>query len=197
MGQASSAPPWPNRELLQAELVNLSKGAIESLWTSYNLLGDAYALTFADVVTILENADPVALGDVDCAVSMDGRAELLFHVFDTDRNGLVDALELFVTVGLLSGMDSVEKLFFVFSVYDFDSRSSLSLEETALLLRSCVNGEYLFIHFIRCTWFSTNGHFCVHHSSQFIAPAKALDEAISYRLQSDLKRLCSGSSVIS
>ena len=40
---------------------------------------------------------------VSSAVSMDGRAELLFNVFDTDRNGLVDALELFVTMGLLSG----------------------------------------------------------------------------------------------
>jgi len=141
MGQVTSAAPHPKRELVEAELVNLSKQAIESLWTSYNLTGGAFALTLADVVTILENTDSAALGDVECAVSIAGRAELLFSVFDTDRNGLVDASELFVTMGLLSGMDSIDKLYFAFSVYDFDSRGALSLEETALLLRSCASGQ--------------------------------------------------------
>ena len=61
-------------------------------------------------------------------------------MFDTDKNGLVDALELFMTVALLSGMDTIEKLLFAFSVYDFDSCSSLSLDETALLLRSAAKG---------------------------------------------------------
>ena len=141
MGQVTSAAPQPKGELVEAGLVNLSKQAIESLWTSYNLTGGAFALTLADVVTILENADSAALGDVECAVSIAGRAELLFSVFDTDRNGLVDAFELFVTLGLLSGMDSIDKLYFAFSVYDFDSRGALSLEETALLLRSCASGQ--------------------------------------------------------
>ena len=49
----------------------------------------------------------------------------IFILFDTDKNGIVDALELVVGLALISGMDAIEKVFFSFSVYDFDSRSAL------------------------------------------------------------------------
>lgn len=43
----------------------------------------------------------------------------LFVTLDTDNNGLIDALEMMIVLALLSGMDSIEKVYFVFSAYDF------------------------------------------------------------------------------
>ena len=41
---------------------------------------------------------------------------------------------------LLSGMDAVEKIYFAFSAFDFDSRGSLSHDEATLLFRSTAKG---------------------------------------------------------
>lgn len=41
---------------------------------------------------------------------------------------------------LIIGMDTVDKLFFVFNAYDFNSSGSLCYDELSLLLRSAVKG---------------------------------------------------------
>ena len=48
--------------------------------------------------------------------------------------------KLFVTTALISGMDTIEKLHFVFSIFDFSAKGELNAEATTLLLRSVVNG---------------------------------------------------------
>ena len=59
---------------------------------------------------------------------------------DTDGNDLVDALEIMSTLALISGMDTIEKLHFVFSIFDFASTGDLNPEAAALLVRSVVSG---------------------------------------------------------
>lgn len=59
---------------------------------------------------------------------------------DTDKNDLVDALELMSTIALLSGMDTIEKLHFVFSIFDFTSKAVLNIDAVTLMMRSVTNG---------------------------------------------------------
>lgn len=59
---------------------------------------------------------------------------------DTDNNGLIDALECIATVCVVSGMDTIDKLFFAFSLYDFERCGSLTHNGVTLLLRSIFSG---------------------------------------------------------
>eukprot|EP01038_Epipyxis_sp_PR26KG_P009336 gene9336-12580_t len=133
MGQSLSAPT-PSNGL--HDFVNLPKEAIESLWTSYNLLGEGWSLTSDDLKNIFISAPYIATS----YSFSDTQLSALFDCFDTDNNGLIDALELFITVALVSGMDTIDKIYFAFNAYDFDNVGSLSFDESNLLLRSVVKG---------------------------------------------------------
>ena len=77
---------------------NLPKEALQSLWTSYNLLGEGWGLSFAEFKSIFKGATYV----MDMGFSEDHLVDL-FNAFDTDANGLVDALEMLITLALASG----------------------------------------------------------------------------------------------
>ena len=115
---------------------NLPLEAIESIWTSYTLLGESFALELQDLKAILENSaflwEKVGLNDEQISS--------LFTTFDTDENSLVDALELFVTLAMISGMSTEQKIKYVFKVYDFTSTNVMNLDECTLLLRSIASG---------------------------------------------------------
>eukprot|EP01035_Chromulina_nebulosa_P063035 gene63035-86221_t len=104
------------------DFTNLPKEAIESLWASYNLLGESWGLSKEEVLELFQNASFLEHFPRLTSKEVVGR---LFDVFDTDRNGLVDAIELLVSIALASCMDTVDKLFFVFNAYDFNSSGSL------------------------------------------------------------------------
>ena len=104
--------------------VNLPREAIESLWTSYNLLGEGWGLGIDDVRNIFSGASYVT----DNVGFSDDSLKALFAVFDTDKNDLIDALELFITLALASGMDTIDKISFVFSAFDLGGRDSLSFD---------------------------------------------------------------------
>jgi Ca2+-binding EF-hand superfamily protein len=93
-------------------------------------------MNVSDINTVLLNAaylkDIVGVKDEDI--------ETLFKAMDTDNNGLIDTLELMIVLAALSGMDTVDKIYFVFNAYDFDGKGSLSYNELALLLQSAVSG---------------------------------------------------------
>eukprot|EP00928_Gymnodinium_smaydae_P055848 TRINITY_DN39324_c0_g1_i1.p1 TRINITY_DN39324_c0_g1~~TRINITY_DN39324_c0_g1_i1.p1 ORF type:complete len:434 (+),score=84.26 TRINITY_DN39324_c0_g1_i1:211-1512(+) len=70
-------------------------------------------------------------------------AERLFSVFDTDRNGLVDAHEVLMVYVLLSCGDEKRKVETVFEVFDFPGggkTGSISFDEAMLLINACVSG---------------------------------------------------------
>jgi hypothetical protein len=96
MGQSVSAPS-PHSDLV--DFLNLPKEALDSLWTSYNLLGEGWGLKEDEMKSIFNGAEFV----VKNFAYTDDQLSGLFRAFDTDSNGLIDALELFVTLGLTSG----------------------------------------------------------------------------------------------
>ena len=100
------------------------------------MYGEGWGVDYDQVEEIFSNAQYL----VDFIGYTEDDLKKLFEVFDTDKNGLIDALELLITLALSSGMDIVDKLQFVFSSYDFDYSGMLSKEEVSLLLRSAVKG---------------------------------------------------------
>eukprot|EP00601_Ochromonadales_sp_CCMP2298_P000580 CAMPEP_0173171108 /NCGR_PEP_ID=MMETSP1141-20130122/1587_1 /TAXON_ID=483371 /ORGANISM="non described non described, Strain CCMP2298" /LENGTH=500 /DNA_ID=CAMNT_0014093031 /DNA_START=62 /DNA_END=1560 /DNA_ORIENTATION=- len=133
MGQSVSTPN-PHQDVV--DFLNFPKEALASLWESYNLLGEGWGLNLEEMTAIFNEAEFVALNYSFSRVQL----KKLFEAFDTDANGLIDALELFVAIALASGMDTIDKLHFCFCCYDFDLCGSLSFDETALLLRSVSKG---------------------------------------------------------
>jgi Ca2+-binding EF-hand superfamily protein len=81
------------------DFVNLPKEAIMSLWVSYNLLGEGWGLTNEQFNSIFTEAEYLK-SNYDFN---DDKLNKLFKAFDTDKNGLVDALEAIVSIGLFSG----------------------------------------------------------------------------------------------
>ena len=95
MGQAYGKP-LPHEDV--KPFINLPKDAIQSLWTSYNLHGEGWGLERFDFKTILKEAAYfMSLG------FSDEQLDALFGAFDTDDNGLVDALEFIISLVLASG----------------------------------------------------------------------------------------------
>jgi hypothetical protein len=95
MGQAFGVPV---ANVGIAQWANLPKEALQSLWTSYNLLGEGWGLSLAEFKAIFRGAAYLMqMGYTDDHL-LD-----LFNAFDTDANGLVDALEMLVTLALASG----------------------------------------------------------------------------------------------
>jgi len=104
--------------------VNLPREAIESLWTSYNLLGEGWSLGIDDLRNVFSGATYVT----DKVGFTDDNLKALFTVLDTDKNNLIDALELFTTLAVASGMDTIDKISFVFAAFDLGGRDSLSYD---------------------------------------------------------------------
>lgn len=95
MGQAFGIP-IVNEGI--APFCNLPKEALQSLWTSYNLLGEGWGLGQAEFNSIFKGAAYLmGMG------FKDDHLLALFNAFDTDCNGLVDALEMLITLALASG----------------------------------------------------------------------------------------------
>ena len=96
MGQVTSNPvPAP----AVTDFVNLPKEAIMSLWLSYNLLGEGWGLSEDQFISLFTEAEFLkqTYGFTEEQLSS------LFKNFDTDKNGLIDALEAIAAIGLLSG----------------------------------------------------------------------------------------------
>ena len=95
MGQAYGKPSAQKDVKV---FTNLPKEAVQSLWTSYNLHGEGWGLEMFDFMVIFKEAAYfMSLGFTDAQL------EALFAAFDTDDNGLVDALELIISLVLASG----------------------------------------------------------------------------------------------
>lgn len=68
------------------------------------------------------------------------KSTLLFELLDTDKNGLIDALEFMSTIAAISGMRLLETIEFILTSYDFDSTGELSVDEVTLALKSVTTG---------------------------------------------------------
>ena len=110
MGQVRSTPV-PSSAV--ADFINLPKEAIMSIWLAYNLYGEGWGLTYDQFECIFREA---AYLKQNYSYS-DVQLKHLFNTFDTDKNGLVDALEVLVSVGLLSGNNSVLFVMFASNIH--------------------------------------------------------------------------------
>jgi hypothetical protein len=97
MGQVTSNP-LPSPAI--TDFINLPKEAILSLWLSYNLLGEGWGLGKEQFLSLFEEAEYIRKN----YNFSEEKLTALFNSFDTDQNGLIDALEAIVAIGLLSGI---------------------------------------------------------------------------------------------
>ena len=68
-----------------------------------------------------------------------GSNEQIFKIWDTDNNGLIDALELFSGLILFSDASFEEKVRFLFDIFDFNELNVLTIVDLEFLLISCAN----------------------------------------------------------
>lgn len=116
---------------------NLSRRAIANLWQAFNDIADGFGVSkdeFTEICCNLKDEWNVS------RLAVTGKAAAFFQVLDTDRNGLIDALEFASTVAALSGMRLQEILEFILSIYDFDGSQLLSIDEVTLAFKSLTNG---------------------------------------------------------
>lgn len=90
-------------------------------------LGGRFALAPRQFAALLDTSENEARG--------------IFHnTFDTDRNGLVDALEVLASMAMLSCMAIKDKIDFVYSLYDFNSSGDITIDEMTIMLRTVASG---------------------------------------------------------
>ena len=116
---------------------NLSRRAIANLWQAFNDIADGFGISkdeFTEICCDLKDEWNVS------RLAVAGKATVFFAVLDTDKNGLIDALEFASTVAALSGMRLQEILQYILSIYDFDGSQLLSIDEVTLAFKSLTNG---------------------------------------------------------
>ena len=117
--------------------VNLSQDACLRLWEAFHDIAEGFGLQCDEAQEICETL----LRDMTCErEELDAMVESMFHVLDTDENGLVDALEFMVTLVLLSGMSPKVKAEFCFNVFDFDESKVMSIDEVCLMFKQGLSG---------------------------------------------------------
>lgn len=99
MGQISTTPV-PHAALF--DFVNLPKEAVMGLWLSYNLLGEGWSLDLDQFIAIFNEASFLR----ENYQYTEDQLRAVFKMFDTDANGLIDALETVSTLGLVSGKNT-------------------------------------------------------------------------------------------
>ena len=118
--------------------VNVSPGAIEALWESFNDVSDGFGISSYEMQVICQElASELEVG----IPLLNKKVEELFVRMDSDRNALVDAVEFLAAIAIASGMSFRDKLEFVFTCFDFDGAGQLSIDEITLALQCTLAGS--------------------------------------------------------
>ncbi len=116
---------------------NLSPGAIEALWESFNDVADGFGIHLCEMQMICQDlASELDIGQP----LLDKQVQTLFTKLDSDENALVDAIEFLSSLAVASGMSTRDKLEFVFTCFDFDGAGHLSVDEINLAFRCTLMG---------------------------------------------------------
>ena len=59
-------------------------------------------------------------------------------MFDTEENGLIDALEVFTGIIIFSDSNAEDKVRFLFDLYDFNEIQSISLLDLELICHNAI-----------------------------------------------------------
>ena len=89
-------------------MILVPRDAIISLRTSYAILGEGWSLNFQGLLRIIENAQNIQ-NNVEIT---EESVNALFQTFDTDKNDLIDTLELLASLALVSGKILIFLYFF-------------------------------------------------------------------------------------
>jgi len=117
--------------------VNLSPGAIEAIWESFNDVADGFGISLCEMQLICQElTSELEVG----RPLLDKQVQSLFARMDSDENALVDAIEFLSTLAMTSGMSGRDKLEFVFTCFDFDGAGQLSVDEITLAFRCTLVG---------------------------------------------------------
>ena len=117
--------------------INLSPGAIEALWESFNDVADGFGISLCEMQLICQElTSELEVG----RPLLDKQVEALFVRMDSDENALVDAIEFLSTLAMASGLSARDKLEFVFTCFDFDGAGQLSVDELTLAFRCTLIG---------------------------------------------------------
>mmetsp|Transcript_106492 Transcript_106492/g.308705 ORF Transcript_106492/g.308705 Transcript_106492/m.308705 type:complete len:250 (-) Transcript_106492:75-824(-) len=90
-------------------------------------LGGRFALSVRQFASLLDMTD-------------DDARDIFHGLFDTDKNLLVDALEVIGAFAMLSTMTISEKMDFIHSLYDFNSSGEITIDEMTIMIRTLVAG---------------------------------------------------------
>jgi len=63
-------------------------------------------------------------------------------IWDTDNNGLIDALELFSGMALFADAKIDDKIRFLFDLFDLNELDSLSSIDFEFMIYSCLNATF-------------------------------------------------------
>eukprot|EP00941_MAST-03F_sp_MAST-3F-sp1_P000793 g793.t1 len=119
--------------------LNLPPECIKKLWVAFNDESEGFGLTEDDFYIICRSANLYEYMNTTTA-KLKLQCKTLFTAFDTDDNGLVDALEVLCTFALVSGMSVQKKITFVFESFDFSESGFLSVDEMTLSFKSTLMG---------------------------------------------------------
>lgn len=124
--------------LPEAEIfANLSRASITLLWRGFNDIADGFGVSQDELEEIcIDLKDELNISKL----AIKEKTTALFLLLDTDKNGLVDALEFTSSIAALSGMRLHEIIEFILTSYDFDGTQQLSIDEVTLALKSTAIG---------------------------------------------------------
>ena len=111
----------------------MPRRSISLLWQVFNDIADGFGITKDEMQEIFCD---LAIELNISQISIKEKAVALFLILDTDRNGLIDALELFGAIAGISGMRLKEIFDFLLCCYDFDGIQELTIDEVTLALKS-------------------------------------------------------------
>eukprot|EP01017_Pseudomicrothorax_dubius_P050429 TRINITY_DN9553_c0_g1_i3.p1 TRINITY_DN9553_c0_g1~~TRINITY_DN9553_c0_g1_i3.p1 ORF type:complete len:176 (+),score=34.45 TRINITY_DN9553_c0_g1_i3:69-596(+) len=100
-----------------------------------------------------------------------GSNESTFVIWDTDNNGLIDALELFSGLILFADAKFEDKMRFLFDLFDFNGLNSLAAIDVEFMINSCVLSTYKI--------FSINSEIYDEELSAFVGDAFAEDARVN------------------
>eukprot|EP00949_MAST-11_sp_MAST-11-sp1_P004048 g4048.t1 len=123
--------------------VGLSKNVIEGLYVAFNTNSEGFAISRRQLVDIciVTKETLAATENVELEDKRRERAvKQLFKAMDTDKNKLIDALELQATLTMLSSMPMDQKCDHVFALFDFNRSGTLTSDEVAMAALSACTG---------------------------------------------------------